>query len=201
VLILLLYTVVGAIIFMLIEGPNEEYELEQLKRQREKLLEDTAFRLNTVKSMTPLQASPLPSPSDNPPLKKAYNHTVATLVQYRERLGVPEVDLDKTKWTIWGSIYFAMTVYTTIGYGNIVPVTTTGRILTIIYALIGLDQLISLTKNCQFCRIPLALIALIALGGLFARICLIVWRLLGRMLGCFSKKLERKVCERKGSSN
>jgi hypothetical protein len=37
------------------------------------------------------------------------------------------------------------------------------------------------------------LIALIALGGLFARLCLLTWRLLGRMLGCFSKKLERKV--------
>ena len=55
VLILLLYTVIGAIIFWLIEGPNEKYELEQLRREREKLLEDTAFRLNTIKSMTPLQ--------------------------------------------------------------------------------------------------------------------------------------------------
>jgi hypothetical protein len=88
--------------FMLIEGPNEEYELEQLKRQREKLLEvkqgwntelmilrlkDTAFRLNTIKSMTPLQA---------------YNHTVATLIQYREKLGVSEVNVNQTKWTIWG---------------------------------------------------------------------------------------------------
>ena len=161
VLILLMYTVVGAIIFWLIEGPNEEYELGKMKWEREKLLEDTAFKLNTIKSMTPLQA---------------YNHTVATLVQYREKLGVPAVN--QTKWTIWGSVYFAMTVYTTIGYGNIVPITTTGRVLTIIYALIG---------------IPLALIALIAMGGLFARICLVVWRLLGRMLGCFSKKLERKM--------
>ena len=52
---MLLYTVIGAIIFWLIEGPNEKYELEQLRREREKLLEDIAFRLNTIKSMTPLQ--------------------------------------------------------------------------------------------------------------------------------------------------
>jgi hypothetical protein len=57
VFILLLYTIIGAIIFMLIEGPNEEYEREKLRREREKLLEDTAFRLNTIKSMTPLQAN------------------------------------------------------------------------------------------------------------------------------------------------
>uniref|UniRef100_A0A183BLS9 Ion_trans_2 domain-containing protein n=1 Tax=Globodera pallida TaxID=36090 RepID=A0A183BLS9_GLOPA len=163
VLVLLVYTVVGALIFMLIEGPNEKYELEQLRQQRLKLLEDTTFRLNTIKSMTPLQA---------------YNHTVSTLNHYRERLGVPEVFMNQTQWTIWGSIYFSMTVYTTIGYGNIVPVTTSGRILTIIYALIG---------------IPLALIALITLGGLFAKICLVLWQLIARSLGCFSKKLERKM--------
>uniref|UniRef100_A0A914IG20 Potassium channel domain-containing protein n=1 Tax=Globodera rostochiensis TaxID=31243 RepID=A0A914IG20_GLORO len=144
-------------------GPNEKYELEQLRQQRLKLLEDTTFRLNTIKSMTPLQA---------------YNHTVSTLNHYRERLGVPEVLMNQTQWTIWGSIYFSMTVYTTIGYGNIVPVTTSGRILTIIYALIG---------------IPLALIALITLGGLFAKICLVLWQLIARSLGCFSKKLERKM--------
>jgi hypothetical protein len=39
IFVLLLFTVIGAVMFMLIEGPNEEYELEQLKRQREKLLE------------------------------------------------------------------------------------------------------------------------------------------------------------------
>uniref|UniRef100_A0A914KWH5 Potassium channel domain-containing protein n=1 Tax=Meloidogyne incognita TaxID=6306 RepID=A0A914KWH5_MELIC len=163
IFVLCVYTIIGAIIFMLIEGPNEEFELDKLKTQRELLLKNTAYRLNTIKSMSPT---------------RAYNHTINTLIYYREKLGVHEINLNETKWTIWGSIYFSMTVYTTIGYGNIVPITTTGRILTIIYALIG---------------IPLALFALIALGGMFARICLLVWRLIGRMLGCFSKNLERKM--------
>lgn len=60
---------------------------------------DTAFRLNTIKSMTRLQA---------------YNHTISTLNNYRRELGVSEVFANQTKWTIWGSIYFSMTVYTTI---------------------------------------------------------------------------------------
>nr|CAD2187286.1 unnamed protein product [Meloidogyne enterolobii] len=107
---------------MLIEGPNEEFELNKLKTQRDLLLKNTAYRLNTIKSMSPT---------------RAYNHTINTLIYYREKLGVHEINLNETKWTIWGSIYFSMTVYTTIGYGNIVPITTTGRILTIIYALIG----------------------------------------------------------------
>uniref|UniRef100_A0A915D4A2 Potassium channel domain-containing protein n=1 Tax=Ditylenchus dipsaci TaxID=166011 RepID=A0A915D4A2_9BILA len=126
IIVLLIYTVIGTVIFMAIEGPNEKYEKEQLKQQREKLLEDTAYRLNTIKTMTPLQA---------------YNHTISSLVRYRH-VGVGEVRLNETRWSeFWGSLYFSMTVYTTIGYGNMVPMTTTGRVLTIIYGFIASQSL------------------------------------------------------------
>ncbi|KAI6173830.1 hypothetical protein M3Y98_01124400 [Aphelenchoides besseyi] len=143
VLILIAFTIIGAAIFMTIEGPNELYELKKLRDERAKLLEDTAFRLNTIKHMQPIEA---------------YNHTVDTLTDFRNELGVQEVHLNETKWTFVGSIYFALTVYTTIGYGNIVCHTTTGRILTVCYGLIG---------------IPLALISLVALGSLFAKGCML----------------------------
>ncbi|KAI6227083.1 hypothetical protein M3Y95_00689200 [Aphelenchoides besseyi] len=143
VVILVAFTIVGAAIFMTIEGPNELYELKKLRDERAKLLEDTAFRLNTIKHMQPIEA---------------YNHTVDTLTDFRNELGVQEVHLNETKWTFVGSIYFALTVYTTIGYGNIVCHTTTGRILTVCYGLIG---------------IPLALISLVALGSLFAKGCML----------------------------
>lgn len=45
VILLVFYSIIGALIFVSIEGPNEEYELRQLKAQREKLLE---VRKNTV---------------------------------------------------------------------------------------------------------------------------------------------------------
>lgn len=109
---------------------------------------------------------------------QAYNHTIETLINYRNKLGVNEVNLNETRWNFYGALYYSMTIYTTIGYGNITPHTTTGRVLTILYAFIG---------------IPLALISLIALGALFAKICMILWNFLVRTFGCFSKDLEKKV--------
>lgn len=67
-------------------------------------IKDTVFRLNSIKAMTPLQA---------------YNHTATTLLRYSNQLGVQEVNMNNTKWNIWGAIYFSMTVYTTIVIYNI----------------------------------------------------------------------------------
>ncbi|KRY92697.1 Potassium channel subfamily K member 18 [Trichinella pseudospiralis] len=41
-------------------------------------------------------------------------------------------------WSFWSSVYYAVTVYTTIGYGDMTPSTTSGKILTMIYALCGI---------------------------------------------------------------
>ncbi|VDN08764.1 unnamed protein product [Dibothriocephalus latus] len=45
---------------------------------------------------------------------------------------------DDLKWSWEGSILFAVTVITTIGYGHAVPKTNIGKLLTIGYALIGI---------------------------------------------------------------
>lgn len=39
VVILIIYTIIGALMFMAIEGPNEKYELEKLHKERAELLE------------------------------------------------------------------------------------------------------------------------------------------------------------------
>ncbi|KAF7636646.1 hypothetical protein Mgra_00003824 [Meloidogyne graminicola] len=48
------------------------------------------------------------------------------------------------KWNIWGGLYFAGTIFTTIGYGDIVAETTGGKCLVVIYALIGIPLIISI---------------------------------------------------------
>lgn len=66
---------------------------------------------------------------------------------------VPE-DLDTAyRWTYYNSFFFALTTLSTIGYGNLHPSTSLGRIMVIIYSLIG---------------IPLNGIVLTKLGELFS---------------------------------
>ncbi|VDM74268.1 unnamed protein product [Strongylus vulgaris] len=127
----------------------------------------------------------------------ALNHTRRNLLRFQEKLGVEpvrflmslvfylqnysaliKVNPEETRWNFWGAVWYCMTVYTTIGYGNIVPVTAAGRVLTIIYAFIG---------------IPIAVLTLFALGAIFARICKVMWKYMLKSTNVVSKDLEKKV--------
>ncbi|KAJ8917877.1 hypothetical protein NQ315_010790 [Exocentrus adspersus] len=81
-------------------------------------------------------------------------------------------------WSFLNGIVFALTVITTIGYGHLCPSTVTGRILTIVYALIG---------------IPLFLIALTDFGKLFTRCIKFLWSFVRRLYYTGSCRSVRKT--------
>ncbi|KDR14501.1 hypothetical protein L798_10198, partial [Zootermopsis nevadensis] len=58
-----------------------------------------------------------------------------------------------TRWNFLQAVFFASTVLTTIGYGNIVPATFSGRVFCIVFALVG---------------IPLTLSVIASMGHIFA---------------------------------
>ncbi|XP_073453703.1 potassium channel subfamily K member 18 [Aquarana catesbeiana] len=60
---------------------------------------------------------------------------------------------NKGNWTFLSSLFFCCTVITTVGYGNLTPITVPGRIVCMLYAAIG---------------IPLMLMVLADLGGIMA---------------------------------
>lgn len=82
--------------------------------------------------------------------------------------------VDLARWNDLQSIFFASTVITTIGYGNIVPVTFNGRLFCLFYALIG---------------IPLCLTVIADLGGILADYCSGLPALFDKVGGVMSKSL------------
>jgi voltage-gated potassium channel len=48
------------------------------------------------------------------------------------------------EWTFFQGIYFTVITLTTVGYGDLVPVTFAGRMFTIFYVLLGVGIMVSL---------------------------------------------------------
>ncbi|CAD5216805.1 unnamed protein product [Bursaphelenchus okinawaensis] len=144
-ILLLLYLLVGAAIFQRIEGPNElivkQKEISRIRTLKHRYQEsvwnlthnpDTVFSKNTFNALGEEYFEKL---------------IIAVFSSYRNQF-VTEVHLlnktseDDNLWTYRNSVFFATTVITTIGYGHLVPVTSTGRIVCIVFALIGIPLLL-----------------------------------------------------------
>ncbi|XP_058459892.1 uncharacterized protein LOC131435737 isoform X1 [Malaya genurostris] len=85
-----------------------------------------------------------------------------------------------TAWNFINGVIYSLTVVSTIGYGHISPSTTTGRALTIIYAIIG---------------IPIFLIVLADFGKLFTRGIKFLWAYVRRLYYTGSFRKVRKTAQ------
>ncbi|ETN72080.1 Ion channel [Necator americanus] len=120
VCLLFAYLLVGATIFHAIEGPNELVDVDnRISREAFNSINQEYFE-QLVKNI---------------------------FVSYRNQFINENHLMNRTRgegllWTYPNSIFFATTVITTIGYGNLVPTTTSGRIACIIFALFGIPLLL-----------------------------------------------------------
>ncbi|XP_075224540.1 TWiK family of potassium channels protein 7 [Lycorma delicatula] len=144
-LTLMIYTAVGGLVFCELEYPVELSRLKYLK---------SVVKLERNQFIISVQENQCTDTNLSIRLKK-YELAVqeaaksGVLVPFIE--GVETESL--TKWNNLQAVFFASTVLTTIGYGNITPVTTAGRWFCILFALVG---------------IPLTLTVIADLGRLMA---------------------------------
>lgn len=116
--LVVLYLIIGATVFKALEQPQES-------RQKEAILEEK------------LQFLLMHSCVNSTELERLVKQVVSAV-----RAGVNpsgnSVNQSTSLWDLSSSFFFAGTVITTIGFGNISPHTEGGRIFCIIYALLGI---------------------------------------------------------------
>lgn len=168
-LVVLSYSLIGAVIFVAVEGTYEEQGQADLRRERYVLL----------RRLRELTRDPVLATDD----EMWEGTAVSEMKEYEKTLyesfkhGItlkPDND-----WRFWNAVFYCGTIYTTIGYGHISPSTTTGRAITILYAIFG---------------IPMFLILLADFGKLFTRGIKFLWAFVRRLYYTGScRKVRRTV--------
>ncbi|XP_077477572.1 potassium channel subfamily K member 5-like [Stigmatopora argus] len=111
---IIFYLSIGAAIFQVLEEPNWKKVVQQYRLQKEKILHDY------------------------PCLQEKDLEEILQIVSNAAGQGIT-ISGDKTfnNWNWPNAVIFAATVITTIGYGNIAPKTSGGRIFCLFYGLFG----------------------------------------------------------------
>ncbi|PIC40501.1 hypothetical protein B9Z55_011820 [Caenorhabditis nigoni] len=137
VLLTCTYTVIGALIFYSVEQPHEQMMKEQqlkLIYTRQNEFVDDLIRLAAGNETKRYEWETLAE-------RHMHNMSDQLFVAF-EKYFLTSNEVKKNAatetWTFSSSIFFAVTVVTTIGYGNPVPVTNIGRIWCILFSLLGI---------------------------------------------------------------
>lgn len=144
---LVLYLIVGGIILW---GLEYEHQGEEHQRKERRNLDCISMLKDVDKLLAFLQDDALNHSSDV--VKRNLQNLTSRVRETLHQLNETFANIDSSAGPIWdipGSIFFALTVVTTIGYGHLSPGTFGGQLFCCIYALFG---------------IPLCLLVLLRIG-------------------------------------
>ncbi|XP_065366953.1 uncharacterized protein LOC135959806 [Calliphora vicina] len=178
VVMVVVYTIMGAFIFPLLEAPQDISKSALIAKSREECLKELWIiteKLNvlyernwtmlvheqlrrfegTIVAATRNMAAGATAASGGTTggYGMATETTTTALGRYGGNNLVEYSDLTATRWSFSEALLYSVTVITTIGHGSLTPRTAGGKIATIFYALIG---------------VPLMLMCLSSLGALLA---------------------------------
>ncbi|XP_077075674.1 potassium channel subfamily K member 10a [Siphateles boraxobius] len=111
------YLVAGGLVFRALEQPFESNQKDTI----------------TLKKSAFLQKHPCVTPNE---LEELIKHSVDAVNAGVSPIG--DTSYNSSHWDLGSSFFFAGTVITTIGYGNIAPSTEGGKIFCILYAIFGI---------------------------------------------------------------
>ncbi|XP_064461185.1 two pore potassium channel protein sup-9-like [Ornithodoros turicata] len=140
-LLVIAYALVGAVIFKAIESREEvrqRHQVSQLRRQCLREMWAITESLNVFYDEEWI---------DRVGVKlKEFEDKVVHAVRSDGYDG-KDVSEASLQWSFSGALLYSITVITTIGYGNIAPKTSSGKVVTIVYALFGIPLMLLCLTN------------------------------------------------------
>ncbi|KAI5696683.1 hypothetical protein M8J75_016439 [Diaphorina citri] len=137
------YTIAGAFIFIYVEAADHDKHSDNLRRNMSLSRNDTVAKLW---SYTCCQFNTFDEFVWRNEVAKELMSFQSIVISNVQK-GYEGDSVSSNRWSFSGAFLYSLTVITTIGYGNVAPITFLGKITTIAYAIAGMPLFLLYLSN------------------------------------------------------